>query len=722
MTSKVRETLIASTWTVPLATAEPSARPRSEAVARQLDVTLISSGFKAAPELLRHVASLDQKAATELAEEIVRVAATAIGARAKHNVYFRDFPRNVPDTVEFWAGLLADALAKADTPEDIVALFAPAGGLNLLRLPGYGRYRHTYAEMVVAHDTFIPTLGDRHTLVRLGGTLDDEAHAQLLDLAARTTPPNAEDLAELAVLAEHCAEMAQPDEVPARERRAVLNAAQVSAGREPVVTTVTDVLRLAAALSGGDVTLATPTRFVSLPRRIRRLLLAALDAVVVKDRARAADVRGHAEMWKRLGERLHPHEHPHWPHAEEVFATARDPGHTPTLAARTEGALLRGELAEAVDVLATAPGTLVRAFDRLARLATTSKEQEIVIAALSEALPRAAGRLVLSLREHVANRTGTSDVRIFVNRLGHAHAATDNRDPLDPDLVARVNSMCDAEYLRRLGLGHTAVIDPEMLRVTLPTSGKARSGGFGTLPRGSRTRVDGDSLRFFMHWRQAKKTTDLDLSCLMLNGRFTDPEHVSYTRLRGDGMVHSGDLVDAPEGATEMIDANLDKVRRDVIMPQVQVYSGERFEQCAEAYFGYMQRSPEQAGLPFEPATVRMRSDLTGPGRVVLPVAFLKMADGWEALWLHLHQPGWPRFNTVEGQAALTTTQVRTIATRRYLDVAYLADLLRTAGTDVSSGTSAPAGATLITSEAPLDRPDGVRMITPANLMDLVPA
>jgi hypothetical protein len=52
-----------------------------------------------------------------------------------------------------------------------------------------------------------------------------------------------------------------------------------------------------------------------------RCLMAALDAVA--GRPELADVSLYAERWKRLGERVHPHEYPRYPRAMEAFAVAR---------------------------------------------------------------------------------------------------------------------------------------------------------------------------------------------------------------------------------------------------------------------------------------------------------------------------------------------------------------------------------------------------------------
>lgn len=108
-----------------------------------------------------------------------------------------------------------------------------------------------------------------------------------------------------------------------RENRAVVNAARLGAGAGLLVDTVTDVLRAACALSGGDVTLTEPTRVRSLSRPVRRALLTALDGVVAASPAKLADVGAHREAFKRLGERLRPHEYPRLPHAADVFAVAR---------------------------------------------------------------------------------------------------------------------------------------------------------------------------------------------------------------------------------------------------------------------------------------------------------------------------------------------------------------------------------------------------------------
>ena len=67
--------------------------------------------------------------------------------------------------------------------------------------------------------------------------------------------------------------------IPVRENRAVINRVLLGCDRPLMADTVTDVLRLAAAVSDGDPTLETPARFRSFTRAERRVLMQALDAV-----------------------------------------------------------------------------------------------------------------------------------------------------------------------------------------------------------------------------------------------------------------------------------------------------------------------------------------------------------------------------------------------------------------------------------------------------------
>ncbi|WP_344556791.1 TerD family protein [Kitasatospora saccharophila] len=716
--------VVRRTHRLPVQVQELGSEGQGAVLARQFDAALMSVGFKLSGELLARLSALPEPRVAEAAGTGLAAVRELLGDHVRHNTYFVDFPHNVPDTAEFWFDLLVEALRAGRSAADP----ANGPGTDLLALPGYGTYRHDYEDLLSAHEEFLAGAGDRLTVLHLGDSPEREVAALYLALAGSTTPLGEEGLRDLATLARHCADGPQPAAIPVRENRATVNAARLHAGAGLLADTVTDVLRTACALFDGDVTLAAPTRFGPLPRPARRVLLAALDEVVAAAPGKLADVLRHRERFKRLGERLHPHEYPKWPHAAQVFAVARGEQRVRGLDGRVDELLAAGEPGAAAELLAAAaPGKLLRAFDRLLRAATAEADRAAVLAAAERALPAASGRLLLSLREHLENRERSGgERRVFVNRDARSHVADDLRPPLPAAERARLAAALDAETARRLPADPPPLlVDPEILDVALPLSGNASAAGIGVLPRGSVQPVRGELLRFFVYWKQQERATDFDLSALMLDASYDNPTWLSYTQLSSVAGAHSGDIVEAPDGASEFIDLRLSKVPGRYIVPEVNVYAGEGFQQVAESFFGWMLREEAQRGLPFEPRTVRAKSELRGAGRVALPLVFERCEDGeWYARWLHLHLRGFPHANQVETNRATVADLLRAALRRQHLTVRHLVDLMVANGARLLpwDGPAPDGPVTYLGLARPDDLPEGSRVITPENLRELVPA
>jgi hypothetical protein len=714
-------------------------------VTRQLDAALMSAGFKLSRDLLEELSRRDTGQVLDIGVAVLGAARAMAGDHVKHNPYFRDFPFNVPATLEFWAELTERALAVGIIPGSGLYVEIGGGELveagSLLSLPGYGTVQHTYEDMLAACEVLAGLAGDRVTMLHMGGPPRAEQQALYFELAGSRVPLAGQDLALLEALAAACAEGPPPERVPVRENRAVINKVALAGGHPLLADTVTDVLRLAAAVSGGDVTLESTTRFRSFARPERRVIMAALDSVVRESPAKLADVARYAEPWKRLGERLHPHEHGQFPHARRVFTVARGEDRFPSLASRAEQAFREGEAARAARRLADAPGLLFRSLDRLLRSATPADRAAIMDLA-ARAATSVSGRVLLSVREHFQNRAeeaGAGPPRIFANREGRAWVMPETRAGIDQGTRRDVLAMLDEAVAARLPAGGRLIVDPAVLGVALPLSGKPAAPGLGVMPRGSVSDVvpgDQDVLSFFVYWQQKSWRTDYDLSALMVAADFSRGDFVSWQAYHSAdaAVTYSGDVTDAPDGASEFISCDLRRMSVPIVIPQVNIYSGEAFDEAAEAFFGYMLRGSAQRGAPFEAASVRMKSDLRGSGRVALPLAFLRGEDGrWRAKWLHFYLKGRPSMNVVQGSRLSTGLLARTVIERDYLRVAHLAGLMgaRTAdGAFVRAAT--PEGLALAVTDAPgpvtyigLDRPEGLpedaAVFTLANLAGLIP-
>lgn len=119
----------------------------------------------------------------------------------------------------------------------------------------------------------------------------------------------------------------------------------------------TDVLRLAAALSGCDVTLAQKPRFASFSRPLRRKLLGILETCHDPQE----DFARHPEAWKHLLSRLHPGEMK-FPRVSEAYAALHN-GLPDRMNARLERAFAAGD-AHALDILSQDPGLFARCLNR----------------------------------------------------------------------------------------------------------------------------------------------------------------------------------------------------------------------------------------------------------------------------------------------------------------------------------------------------------------------
>ena len=640
---------------------------RGERVSRQLDVALISAGFKASSSLLAYIRNLAPIGASEVAREIVESVKEIKGDHVRHNTYFKDFPNNVPDTLEFWAELIEKTYGSVEN----APLF-----INLLELDGYGSYNHSYEEMLAAHEQFVPNGKEKLTTLNLGGSLEEEVYKLYGELAGSKVPANGDDRDLLKRLAELCVDLAQP-EVPVRENKAIINAVRVEYNVPILADTVTDVLRLAVQLSDGDVTLETKPKFKSFPNKTRVLLLDALDRIA-ENEAKLGDVYKNRESFKRLFFRLNSSKH--YKNAYKVLEYAVNNVNV-SFESKLEKAFKDGDVSDVVKVLENNPGLFVRSLNRLL-LQSKIKDIPAVTKSLEKVASRVSTPVLLGLRQYLNNRTDQKTYRVFINRKGTGKVVEDNQPILGSELLTPINGLIDQEITNRLPES-TFVVDRNLLSVSLPLSNKLTNDGFGVMPRGSMANLDTEVLRFFTYWKQKSRTTDYDLSAIMLDENFNQTAQLSYTQLTAVGGVHSGDITSAPNGASEFIDIELDKVKAKYVVPQVNLYGGEGFNEVEESFFGYMERTLEQKGKPFEPLTVKTKAEMRGENKVSLPLIFINEGGKWQVKWLNAFLKGYSWGNRTENNTLNTSTIVRSVVETQYLTVGYLIELLQKNGNTV---------------------------------------
>ena len=485
-----------------------------------------------------------------------------------------------------------------------------------------------------------PLPGDDDALTELGLARAQDLERIVADLAAQATPFSTQDRADLTALRDFGPEAAP--HVAVKENLAVLTVTFPDLDFSASYRTVTDVLRLAVAMAGGDVSLAEPCRFPSFSRAQRRRLLGLLDAVgqVQDSRDSAEEMARRCERWKRLARHLRPGDYARrFPRAAALLRQVASGDAEAGFTSRLEEALARRDVKGALRLLTTRPGVFARRLNHLLRLCADDVARERVVAEFARVAPEVSLPVLARLWEYFSSPGPDA----LPWRVVAIKAATGTKTTLTPS--TRRPGPADAAVVRSVEealrqpkrLGRIAVDQGLYGGYTAPVGLRSASPGMRTAGRGTRLPLpEGETIRFFLHWRDLPEAppeapgpagpaatadrdtrVDLDLSAFFVSEDFTRTEQIAYYNLRSTAAAHSGDLTSAPDGAAEFIDVTLAEALRQgwrYVVMTVHSFSHHRLSEVPECWAGAMTRGADpQSGEIFEASTVMQRLDLISP-------------------------------------------------------------------------------------------------------------
>lgn len=502
-----------------------------------------------------------------------------------------------------------------------------------------------------------------------------------------------------------------PDEVPTRETLSLVlgkilktHPGKVESVKQ-YVKTATDVLRLVTYLSDGDLSLADNTRFRNFSRAERRILLSLLEEC----RNIEEDMARYPEKWIRVGEKLHPGDYStQFPAAYEAFSKIRKGEKIYSFASEVELALKEENPETVLSLLKQRPGELSRRMDALAR--AYPEHERHILEAFGSVAQEVSTQVLLQLAAHFKARNEERKTRSFFPKGIIAKVKVIEKPlPLLPDEYCRqVVSVCEDALIQRFAskpaLGKVW-IDPVLKDIFVPIAQRSSSRSLKTYARGSRFSLPEGvkTIRGFIHWKNviaplSPKTereddrvenaqvaadnviidwrsvlsgrdeplartggpiethnqirTDIDLSLGLYDRDWNYINHISYTnpRIEKLDLYHSGDIVDSPEGASEFVDMNVDKLKENGVryaVFNVYSYTLQGFNETPECFFGWMSREKPESGEIFEPKTVSNKIDLSSPTIICLPVLF--DLEKMEAIWMDVSLKSNPRWvNNIE--------------------------------------------------------------------------
>ncbi len=577
-------------------------------------------GYTLSEELLERLSTVSLKRLEEFYNQTVTDLKAMVGAHVQHKPMYPNFPQQVMDMSDAelyfnamihyfgtWIGVRIMPITDIEDRAEIVEKTK----LKVINLGSRDDFKSIFTNLVSSNTSLSKTdKEDVNWFIRVLG--DPTGQRDLI------TP-------------------IMPDNIPLRENVALMAGLFMDRGLDVSellstnVKTATDVLRIAVQMSEGDVSLADACKFKNFKRKERRMLLSLLDNCknITEDMIR------YTERWKRLGERLHPFENKdRYENACKAFNVLFNKETYVTFGGKVEQAIADFRIDEAVALLKSRPGEYARRLDNLIRL---SDDPINVVSTFGEIAKKVSTPVLLQVKAHFLQRpvSHNNSVRTFFPKgnIAKLQAIDNTLQRINPLHCMNIVTICDnalrdkfAEYA---SLGKV-YLDKRISGFNVPFSQRSASESLRTIPRGSSYDLaDGDTVRFFIHWKDIKggsdyrNTVDVDLSAVCLNEDHKFVQQISYTNLKELGCYHSGDITSAPRGASEFVDISikkcLEKKIRYVVM-SVNSYSQQPFTEIPECFAGVMMRQEPQSGEIFEPKTVDNRLDLTADNKICIPM------------------------------------------------------------------------------------------------------
>lgn len=427
--------------------------------------------------------------------------------------------------------------------------------------------------------------------------------------------------------------------------------------------TATDVLRLYVALSDGDVSLSSPTRFINLSRKFRRNIMNLLESC---GKNLTEDMFRYREQWLRVGEKIHPfsYNNKKYNHTIAAFDFIRNKKKPSFFAnkvnnlidvLKTNNCVTPPTINNLVNILETRPGEFARKLDLVLRCCYNEPmATKVVLNSFESVANKISIPILLQLRKHFANRNYIDD-RVFFPKGNVAKAVVINNNlpHLRTDVCISVNTICNEAIKNKLKekepLGKV-YIDEEFDNFIMPFSLRNANPASKIVTRGSRLKVSDDTniIRLFVWWTNSddespsRHRVDLDLSCGFYDENWHLVKRISYRNLR-DGQIncyHSGDITNGGpkngNGVAEFIDIDLNSIESAKYAAfTVNSFTGQKFSELPNCCFGWMQRNGFNDGEIFEPATVDMKIDIKSASKVSIPAVF--DCESREIIWTDIN-------------------------------------------------------------------------------------
>ena len=416
---------------------------------------------------------------------------------------------------------------------------------------------------------------------------------------------------------------------------------------EVVPFTYTDILRTAAYMSGGDVSLATNTCFYLTSRQRARIM----QMLEFKTRGNhregqefldsLEDLKKHRNKWLALFNHIHADSKrfrkPKYANAQRVVELLRfhaDKIHTWN--AKVENL----KFAENLYKLSKRPGELARRLNALLLKAKGNKifantriatAEDVVVSWFRSVAHKISNKVLFELYTYFEGRREDQKQRTVFIKGARKPVKLTPLEALPKGVVDKVQDIILAAVKGKLSawpkLGKV-IIDEKLRNIPLPTNMRSISETDTPVVRGTRMPINVEhtkTVRFYVHWKDERGTEDLDLSATLLGmGQRITVSWNGLYKLGGNEclVAHSGDVRYRKGDCAEYIDINIKELRKQgfrYVLVDVRNFEGRSMKSLSPA-FGYMEREHPESNKTWVPNTVAASWRLQSEARACIAV------------------------------------------------------------------------------------------------------
>lgn len=571
----------------------PNENGDNKALVATMQANIMKYGYIFDEAALNALSKASRKFIVEMNESLITYFKTIFGDSYEYKPFYKNFPREVMDMSDcelFWNAIL-HYLTDGDFVPETEELMRP----------------------------YKMETGKKYTIIKLANEDEfDSIFTKLCSINSSLTPMD-KAIVEWFVNTKRSFKL--PNEVPFKETLCLL----ASLGVEGLpVKSVTDVLRIAVHMSGGDISLpAVPKKYKTVwgrkqnneerdnfkfgkfIRSERKYILSLLE----KSNGDVSEMALKRERWLRLGEVLHPGEYRNqFPKAFAIFDTLRNQKVvTWNSSLKTE---MKKGLAHGLSFIKQRPGEFARQLDAILR--NNMKEKNFILSEFTSVADKISNKVLFELATHFEGRNKTTKRSVMIkgkrNRKNISDLAALPQSLIEDVQISIYNTLHN-KFRKESALG-TCWLDPELKKIPLPSNMRDMSLSTKPTIRGARISFDNPEakvIRAYVHWLDKTGRIDIDLSASLVTDK-GDLYTVSYSNLRlgNDKVVHSGDVRHRIGPCAEYIDIDVAKTLAAgyrYCLVDVRNFDGRSLKEVKPS-FGFMEREYPESNNLWYPETV----------------------------------------------------------------------------------------------------------------------